>query len=190
MVSKAAVAAAQNAEALAETNGQEKRVKVAKHLVATGLTETQAKDIEIGVYNWCIYVATAHGVNKAWSDKVFQNTYVSKCRSVLANLDPESYVKNTRLVQRIQDGEFKPHEVAFMDVVNVFPEMWVEIQDLRLKQEENFHNSKQVAKTDVFKCGKCKKRECSYYELQVRSADESSTIFVSCLNCGNRWRIG
>ena len=92
--------------------------------------------------------------------------------------------------KRINDKEFKPHEISFMGSVNIFPERWSDILDMRMKQEENFHNSKQVAKTDMFKCGKCKKRECSYYELQVRSADESSTIFVSCLNCGNRWRIG
>jgi transcription elongation factor S-II len=88
------------------------------------------------------------------------------------------------------DNEFFPHEVPFMDSTNVFPEAWTTILDKYMKQEENFYNSKQVAKTDLFKCGKCKKRECSYYELQVRSADESSTIFVTCLNCGNRWRIG
>ena len=28
------------------------------------------------------------------------------------------------------------------------------------------------------------KRECSYYELQIRSADESATLFITCLNCG------
>lgn len=173
-----------------EIDGTEKRSRVVGHLTQVGLTDVQAKDIEIGIYNWCIDSATRNGINRSWGDKVFQNTYASKCRSLLSNIDPESYVKNTRLVRRIQDGEFKPHELAFMDTTNVFPEMWVDIMDLRLKQEQNFHNSKQVAKTDMFKCGKCKKRECSYYELQVRSADESSTIFVSCLNCGNRWRIG
>ena len=28
-------------------------------------------------------------------------------------------------------------------------------------------NNKNISKTDQFKCGKCKKRECSYYELQL-----------------------
>lgn len=174
----------------ASSSPNDKRDRVLSHLMGIGLEEEQAKDIEIGVYNWSLDTASENGIMKSWNDKIFQNLYASKARSVLTNIDTTSYIKNTRLLSRIQDGEFKPHDIAFMDVVNVFPERWTEILDMRLKQEQNFHNSKQVAKTDMFKCGKCKKRECSYYELQVRSADESSTIFVSCLNCGNRWRIG
>ena len=121
---------------------------------------------------------------------MFQYLYINKAKLLIENIDENSYVKNKRLKQRILDKEFKPHELSFMESTNIFPEIWNNILDMKMKQEENFHNSKQVAKTDVFKCGKCKKRECSYYELQVRSADESSTIFVTCLNCGNRWRIG
>ena len=42
--------------------------------------------------------------------------------------------------------------------------------------------------SDLFKCTRCKKNHCSYYELQTRSADEATTVFITCLNCGKRWR--
>ena len=42
--------------------------------------------------------------------------------------------------------------------------------------------------TDEFKCYKCSKRQCTYYQLQTRSADEPMTTFVTCLNCGNNWK--
>lgn len=168
----------------------EKRIVVAKYLQDIGLSEEYAKDLEIGIYNWCLNNSSHNDIQKSWSDKLFVNLYVNKSRSILNNLDTSSYIQNKRLLQRVIDGEFKPHDLAFMDQSNIFPERWKDILDMNMKQEENFYNSKQVAKTDLFKCGKCKKRECSYYELQVRSADESSTIFVTCLNCGNRWRIG
>jgi len=45
------------------------------------------------------------------------------------------------------------------------------------------------AETDQFKCGKCKQRKCKYYQLQTRSADEPMTTFVTCVNCGNRWKV-
>ena len=172
-------------------NSNEKyRDNVVCYLNKMGLEEEVSKDIEIGIYNWCLQTAEQNNIIKMWGDKLFCNLYATKSRSVLSNLDQESSIQNVRLMKRMLDNEFKPHEIAFMGAKNIFTERWKHILDMKLKQEQNFHNSKQVAKTDMFKCGKCKKRECSYYELQVRSADESSTIFVSCLNCGNRWRIG
>jgi transcription elongation factor S-II len=51
-------------------------------------------------------------------------------------------------------------------------------------------NASQLAKvegtkTDM-KCGKCGKRNCTYNQLQTRSADEPMTTFVMCNECGNR----
>ena len=167
-----------------------KREIVVKYLMDEGLEESFAKDMEIGIYNWSLRYADNNGIIKSWNDKLFVNIYSNKSRSILSNLDKDSYIGNKRLLTRLNDNEFKPNELPFMDMTNVFPERWKDILDMRMKQEQNFYNSKKVAKTDMFKCGKCKKKECSYYELQVRSADESSTIFVTCLNCGNRWCIG
>lgn len=166
------------------------RETVINYLNQIGLSDVYAKDMEIGIYNWTLQKADNACIPKVWSNNIFKNMYTNKSRAILTNLDKDSYVGNSRLVQRLNDKEFKPHELPFMDMINMFPERWTDILDMRLKQEQNFYNSKQVAKTDMFKCGRCKKRECSYYEMQIRSADESSTIFVSCLNCGNRWRIG
>jgi transcription elongation factor S-II len=45
------------------------------------------------------------------------------------------------------------------------------------------------AETDQFKCGRCGKRRCKYFQLQTRSADEPMTTFVTCVNCGNRWKF-
>ena len=161
-----------------------------KHASKLHLQEDMVKDLEIGIFNWTINFANANNIRKTWKDNLFKKTYFQKMRSVLDNLNSSSYLSNVRLIERLKEKEFKPHDIPSLDMTTIFHEKWTSILDKRMKKEENFHNSKQVAKTELFKCSKCKKRECSYYELQVRSADESSTIFVTCLNCGNRWRIG
>ena len=33
-----------------------------------------------------------------------------------------------------------------------------------------------------------RKNECTYYQLQVRSADEPMTTFITCLNCNFKWK--
>ena len=57
-------------------------------------------------------------------------------------------------------------------------------QDI-LKTE--FFDKKEKSNTSMFYCKKCKKRNCKYYQLQLRSADEPMTTFVTCCDCGNEW---
>ena len=40
---------------------------------------------------------------------------------------------------------------------------------------------------DMFKCGRCRKNQCTYFQMQTRSADEPMTTFVTCVNCNNRY---
>jgi len=154
------------------------------------LTEADARDVEVGIFNWTVKTAEERSIPKTWKNFMFHGMYTFKARSVLANLDPESSVGNPRLLDRIREREFFPHDVAFMKPHNVYPERWKKVLDEKMQKDEYIHNEKPASMTDQFKCGKCHKRECIYQELQLRSCDEPVSIFITCLNCGNRWRIG
>lgn len=154
------------------------------------LTETETKDMEIGIYNWTIMEAVARGIARNWINPRFRSLYIEKARSVVSNIDATSYINNERLLQRCKENEFLPHDIAFMKPENTHPEMWKSAVDAMMKKYENAYENKVVAMTNMFKCGKCKKRECTFYELQTRSGDESTTIFIRCVNCGNSWRQG
>jgi DNA-directed RNA polymerase subunit M/transcription elongation factor TFIIS len=39
------------------------------------------------------------------------------------------------------------------------------------------------------KCGRCKTTDVSFSFLQTRSADEGTTTFCECLQCGSRWKM-
>lgn len=149
-----------------------------------------AKDLEVGVFNWCLDESDKLKLQKNWKNPRFVSLYVDKARSILVNLDPNSYVQNKRLLNRLTDKEFLPHDIPYMKPQNVFPEKWAELLDAKMKRDMHIFDEKQVSMTSDFKCSKCKKRECVYQELQTRSADEPMTIFISCLNCGHKWKIG
>ena len=75
-----------------------------------------------------------------------------------------------------------------MKHLQMFPEHWKDIYDEKEKRDKFLYEVNKDMATDIFKCGRCKKSECSYYQLQTRSADEPMTTFVTCLNCGKRWK--
>ena len=75
-----------------------------------------------------------------------------------------------------------------MNPREMYPEKWKSLVDSKIKRDNSLYNEELAAATDEFKCYKCKKRKCTYYQLQTRSADEAMTTFVTCLNCGNHWK--
>ncbi|KAJ2000982.1 transcription elongation factor TFIIS [Coemansia sp. RSA 2322] len=60
-------------------------------------------------------------------------------------------------------------------------------------KEENLFKAKgagqSAAVTDQFRCGRCRGRKCTYYQMQTRSADEPMTTFVTCTICDNNWKF-
>lgn len=148
------------------------------------------KDLEIGIYNWCIKYADSHKIVKNWDNNKFLNLYLEKSRSIISNIDKNSYLQNEQLLPRLLDNEFLPHDIPFMKPQNIFPERWSEISDNYHKKYEHAYENKLVAMTDMYRCGRCKKRECVWHELQTRGGDESSTLFIRCVNCSNSWKIG
>lgn len=108
--------------------------------------------------------------------------------SKLSNLkDP----KNPALRTSFLNGIIKADELARMTHEQM-------ASDELKKQNEAYEKENlldhQVAvnqgtETDMFTCGKCKKKRCTYTQLQTRSSDEPMTTFVFCMECGNRWKF-
>ena len=67
-------------------------------------------------------------------------------------------------------------------------EKWAQLIDAKSKRDKNKFETNIAAATDTFTCRKCKGKNCTYYLQQVRSADEPCTIFVQCIDCGQRWK--
>lgn len=155
------------------------------------LDAKSVEELERGVYNWAIDYSSKNHIIKNWRNPSFVQVYANKARSVVTNLDGASYIGNSRLMERVvKDSEFKVQELPFMRRENVFPERWKADLDRKLRRDEHVYEEMPAAMTDQYKCGKCKKRETIYQELQLRSADEPMSLFITCLNCGHRWRMG
>ena len=144
--------------------------------------------IENSIFKFACDESIKRKILSKWNNPLFKKIYFNKSRSLYANLKKDSYIKNTDLIKKISKGKLDIVNIASMTHQELFPKHWKTLLDAMYKKDKFNYESKPEAMTDQFKCGRCKKRECTYYEMQTRSADEAMTIFVTCINCGNRWK--
>ena len=147
-----------------------------------------ATKLEESLFNYICDKSLQRKIIRKWDNQFFRKMYFNKARSLYTNLDKNSYVKNTYLINQIETGMIEIEKIPFMNYQEMFPEHWKRLLDEKYKREKLLYEEKMEAMTDQFKCGRCKSKKCTYYELQTRSADEAMTTFISCLNCGNRWK--
>ena len=145
-------------------------------------------NLEKGIYNWAIAAAKKRNIIRKWTNPCFVVLYTDRVKSIYLNLNPKSSVKNKDLLKRLKKKEFRPHELAFMSHQEMFPSKWKPLIDAKIARDKNATEVNLAAATDQFHCFKCKKKVCTYYQQQTRSADEPITTFISCLNCGNAWK--
>ncbi|XP_069080220.1 transcription elongation factor A protein 3-like isoform X6 [Pleurodeles waltl] len=114
--------------------------------------------------------------------------YRNRVRSRISNLkDP----KNPNLRRNVLCGAISAERIAGMTSEEMASD---ELKELRSTLTQEAIREHQMAKTggtqsDFLQCGKCKKKNCTYNQVQTRSADEPMTTFVLCNECGNRWKF-
>ncbi|EPY82438.1 heterogeneous nuclear ribonucleoprotein R isoform 5-like protein [Camelus ferus] len=114
--------------------------------------------------------------------------YRNRVRSRISNLkDP----RNPGLRRNVLRGAISAGLIAKMTAEEMASD---ELRELRNAMTQEAIREHQMAKTggtttDLFQCSKCKKKNCTYNQVQTRSADEPMTTFVLCNECGNRWKV-
>lgn len=129
-----------------------------------------------------------------------KSAYMDKARSLTFNLK-----KNDDLRQQVLLGQVSSDELVKMSPDQLAPAEKAKARD---KMVEDLRNSRRLdweqanekkineqcgikgdlLKASLFTCGRCKSHKTTSTQKQTRSADEPMTVFVLCLNCGNRWK--
>jgi transcription elongation factor S-II len=157
------------------------RSNVTKKINILFENEKHSSNLEKGIFNYALKEAEQRKVLKKWDNRHFVVIYVDKLRSVYNNL------KKT-LIEQVNNGSIKVHTIAFMSHQELCPEKWDELIAAKCKRDQYKFETHIEAATDTFTCRKCKSNKCTYYLQQTRSADEPTTIFIQCIDCGNRWK--
>ena len=141
-----------------------------------GGNETLGRHIEIGIFNYTIEKCNQLNQVKKWSNKSFSNIYKNRSFTLYRNIKGE-------LKRKIQNGEITPDALTKMTHIEMDPAKWAPI--IKKMEAKLAATSKTpTAMTDAYTCPKCTLRQCLYYCVQTRSADEPMTVFVTCIPCG------
>jgi len=142
--------------------------------------------MEKSIYNTTIKEARIKLVERSWSSKEFKWLYKKNYMKVYGNIKLN---KNAEFVLgKIKYGLWEPESIVTMKPQELFPDMWEDIIVKSARKMDLLSRENNVQGTSMFRCGKCKKNNCTYYQMQTRSADEPMTTFVTCLNCSKRWK--
>lgn len=148
---------------------------------------TAAKNCEISVYNYTCKSVKKHGKDPSWENTWFKSLYKHRFLEIKYAL-----TKSETLVPQLLDKTIKFKDFMMMGPNELLPNgpYAQTMKKLKDKDEESYKR-KQLEETPdgMFKCGKCKSKKTTYYQLQTRSADEPMTTFVTCLICNNNWRF-
>ena len=160
------------------------RPHVKKMLEAHGVDHNNSLMLERTVYNYAIRTAKSRRLVRSWQNGKFVLLYKDRLRTIVRNM-------LSRVLQRLV-AERNWTAIAKMEHIDFDPDRWAGLLRDKEERDRNMYAPKQ-GNTDMFVCGRCKKAgkkadNCSYYQLQTRAADEPMTTFVSCLECGMRWK--
>jgi len=145
--------------------------------------KTFSTNLEKGIFNYALKEATSRNIIKKWDNPYFVQLYTDHLRSIFLNI-----TKNSIIMEQVENGDIKPHIIAFMTHQELQPSKWEKMIELKMKRDKYKFENTIEASTSTFTCRKCKSKKCMYYQQQTRSADEPMTTFVTCIDCGNRWK--
>jgi len=143
--------------------------------------------MEKNIYNTTIKEARAKLIERAWTNQQFIWIYKKNYMKIIGNIKTN---KNADFVlNKIKYGLWEPQNILSMKSQILYPHLWEELLLKNAKKLSMIGKEMKEQGTDMFRCGKCRKNNCTYFQMQTRSADEPMTTFVTCLECGKRWKF-
>ena len=179
------------------------RVFVCKKLATIFDNPDVVKNIEKSIYNWSIKTAMGRNLILNWKNPQFSHIYKQRWINLWYNI---SHPKNDIFRSDILSGKIgNLKQIAWLPPERMWPNgPWSSMMQVVKDKQAAKENTDKLGKDyeGMIECKNCVyqnksrkpedrvcTRKTTYYQLQTRSADEPMTTFVTCHECGKRWKF-
>jgi len=135
------------------------------------LGNSVAKEVELALFKFSQEYAEENG-----TPFLLEQIYESKSEELIHIFKGKSL---KYIIDSIKNKTIVPDQIPYMRK----SELISDISNKNTKIDDTNKGS------DLFLCSKCKKRNTTIEEKQIRAADEPATQFITCLECGNSWTL-
>jgi DNA-directed RNA polymerase subunit M/transcription elongation factor TFIIS len=146
----------------------------------TVLNDKISKEVENSIYEFSKEYAETNE-----TPYLIQSIYDTKSDEIVCQL-LNNDKGNNYIVQAIKKKKIDPVKLAFMKPEELNPDKYESLIKKREMEEYKKNNKKG---SSIFTCAKCKKSKCEVSTKQTRAGDEPPTTFVTCLECGHKFKF-
>ena len=151
------------------------------------------KVIESNIYNVCIRLyKLKNNVKNVYEHNLEEEEFVNNYLDI-------SFQIYTKIIQFINNNKNFDKVLQHDIIVDIYNELnknfvlfdSIEFSEQKFKEYKQFKYLSEPLQVceGIHTCGKCKSKKTYSYQLQTRSSDEPMTNFVTCVECGNKWKF-
>lgn len=142
------------------------------------LSEKISKDIEESIRQFSKEYAETNDTPYLL-DSIYE-TKMDEILSQILNKESDFLIKN------LKNGTIEASKIAYMKPEEIDPEKY---DNIIKKQQMAEYKKNNTQGSNIFTCSKCKKSNCTVSTKQTRAGDEPPTTFVTCLECGHKFKF-
>jgi DNA-directed RNA polymerase subunit M/transcription elongation factor TFIIS len=141
------------------------------------------KSIEKACYNYTITKSMEKNIMSTWENDIFCDVYHSTCYKISSNID-KTFINNDKFALSIINKTINIDDLPNISSKEIFPELYEKIED-DIKSRSNIKQTVKVTK--MYKCSRCKQKQCTIQPRYNRSLDEGVNLIITCQNCKHEW---
>lgn len=143
-------------------------------------------NIEESCFKKTIEKSSEEAIYIDWSNSRFKYLYSLICSRVSKNLDINSEVLDTYLIDSIISNDIDVSKLGGLSSDDMSK------KNETIKEQLNNRRGQKIKQktTSMYRCRNCGGRECTIRTQQMRSLDEGATLILNCVTCGFRFLIG